>query len=88
MLSKLCFSGSTEKELHGNLDTFWIEYTLFNHKNNPFDRNDFTCNSKDINDGKIHLWNKKYSLLCTKVLGFVVCRVTSKMLGIGYAECL
>ena len=29
---------------------------------------------------------KKYSLPCTKVLGFVECRVISKVLGIGAAE--
>ena len=36
---KTLFAGSTEKELHGTLDTFWSEYTLLNHKNDPFDRN-------------------------------------------------
>ena len=36
--------------------------------------------------GNIHLWNQKYSLPCTKVLGFVSCSVTSKVLGIGAAE--
>ena len=30
--------------------------------------------------------HQKYSLPSTKVLGFVVCRVTSKILGIGSAE--
>ena len=34
-------SGSTEKELHGDLDTLWSEYTLFNHNNDPFDSNNF-----------------------------------------------
>ena len=38
---KNLFSGSTEKELHGALDMFWSEYTLFNHKNDPFDSNGF-----------------------------------------------
>ena len=32
------------------------------------------------------MWHQKYSLSCTKVLGFAVCRVTSKVLGIGVAE--
>ena len=27
---KTLFSGSTEKELHGTLDTFWSEYKNFN----------------------------------------------------------
>ena len=42
--------------------------------------------SKDISDGNSHLWHQKYSLPFTKVFGFVACRVTSKVLGIGSAE--
>ena len=83
---KSLFAESTEKELHESLDTFWSEYNLFNHKNDPFDSNDFIWSSKDITDGNSHLWHQKYSLPSTKVLGFVACRVTSKILGIGYAE--
>ena len=83
---KTLFIGSTEKELHVALDTFWSEYTLFNHKNDPFESNDFIWNSKDITDGNSHLWNQKYSLTSTKVLGFVACRVTSKIYWIGSAE--
>ena len=32
------------------------------------------------------MWHQKYSLLCTRVLGFVACRVKSKVLGIGAPE--
>ena len=85
-LIKTLFYGSTEKELHGNLDNFWREYTLFNHNNDPFDRNEFIWNSKDITDGSSHLWHQKYSLPSTKVIGFVACRVTSKIRGIGSSE--
>ena len=80
------FAVSTEKELHGTLDTFWSEYTLFNHNNYPFDRNEFIWKIKYITDGNSHLWHKKYSLPPTKVIGFVACRVTSKILGIGSDE--
>ena len=52
---KILFYGSTEKELHETLDTFWRKYTNLNHKNNPFDSNEFIWNSKDISDGNIHL---------------------------------
>ena len=83
---KTLFVGSIETELHGALDTFWSEYNLFNHKNDTFDSNDFIWNSKYITDGNSYLWNQKYSLPSTKVLGFVACRVTSKILGIGSAE--
>ena len=83
---KSVFDRWTEKDLHGALDTFWSEYTLFNHKNDPFDRNDLICNSKDITDGKSHIWHQKYALVYTIVIGFVACRVTSKIIGIGSAE--
>ena len=33
--------------------------------------------------GKSHLWHKKYSLPYTIVLGFIGCRTTSNVLGIG-----
>ena len=68
---KSFFDGSTDKELHETIDTFWSAYTNFNHKNDPFDSNEFIWNSKDISDVNIHPWHQKYSLPPTKVLGFV-----------------
>ena len=68
---KTLFAVSTGKELLGTLNTFWSKYTKFNQNNDPFDRNEFIWNSKDITDGNSHLWNKKYSLPSTKVLCFV-----------------
>ena len=65
---------------------FWREQKKFNNKNDYFESNDFICNSKDISDGNSHLWNQKYSLPFTKVLGFKACRVTSKIIGVGSTE--
>ena len=42
--------------------------------------------NKYIRDSNSHLWHQKYSLPCTKILGFVACRFTSKVLGIGASE--
>ena len=67
-------------------DIFWTEYTNFDNKIGSFDADEFIWKIKDIKDGNSHLWHQKYSLPCTKVLGFVVCRVTSNVLGIGAAE--
>ena len=67
-------------------NVFWTEYTEFENKNGSFDGDEFICKSKDIRDGKSHLWHQKYSLPCTKVLGFFACRVASKVLGIGAVE--
>ena len=83
---KTLFAESNEKELHRTLDTFWSKYKNFNQNNDPFDSNEFICNSKDISDGKSHLCHQKYSLPSTKVTSFVACRVTSKIPGIGSAE--
>ena len=41
---------------------------------------DLDGEAKDIIDGNIHFWYQKYSPPCTKVLSFVACRVTSKVL--------
>ena len=84
---KTLYDGLTEKELNETLDTFWSEYTKFNHKNDTFDSNKFIWSSKDISDKNSHLWNKKYSLPPTKFLVVVSFRVTSKIPGIGSAEC-
>ena len=65
---------------------FWNEYTLFDNKNGSFDGDEFIMKSKYIRDGNSHLWNQNYSLPFTKTLGFLACRVTSKVLGIGEAE--
>ena len=32
------------------------------------------------------MWHHKYYLQCTKIIGFIACRVTSKSIGIGYSE--
>ena len=47
---KTLFSGSSEKELHEIFDTFWSKYKKFNHKNDPFEINEFIWSSKDILD--------------------------------------
>ena len=67
-------------------DIFWTEYTDFDNKIGSFDADEFIWKSKDIKDDNSHLWHKKYSLPCTKVLGFFALRVTSKVIGIGAAE--
>ena len=67
-------------------DIFGTEYTDFNRKIGSFDADEFIWKSKDIKDGNSNLWHQKYSLPCTKVLGFVACRVTSKIIGIDSAE--
>ena len=69
------FAVLSEKELHENLDTFWIEYTKFNNNNDPFDSEEFIWGSKYIGDGNSHLCHQKYSLPSTKFLGVVACRV-------------
>lgn len=42
--------------------------------------------AQDVVEGFSHLWHEKYSLDYTQVLGYVACRDTSKLYGIGPAE--
>ena len=80
------FVVSTEKELHEILDTFLSKYTNVNHNNDPFDSHEFIWNSKEISNGNSHIWHQKDSLPSIKMLCFVACRVTSKILGKGSTE--
>ena len=84
---KTLFHEISDDEMNDTLDTFWSEYTDFNNKNGPFDGNDFIWSSKDILQDNINIWNQKYYLPCTKVIGFVACMVTYKIVGIGASEC-
>ena len=64
----------------------WTECPKFDNRNCSFDCDEFIWKIKDIRDCNIHLWHQQYSLPFTKVIGFVACRVISKVLGIGSAE--
>ena len=83
---KNLFSRESEEKMSVTQDKFWTEYTVFGNKIGSFDADVFIWKSKDIKDGNSHLWHQKYSLPCNKVLGFVACRFTSKVLGIGASE--
>ena len=80
------FSGAYEGEMAVTLDLFWTEYTEFDNMIGSYDADEFIWKGKNISDGNSHLWHQKYSLPLTKVLGFVACRVISKVLSIGAAE--
>ena len=56
---KTLFSGSTEKSYMELLIISGENIQKFNHKSDPFDRNDFFWNSKDITDDNSHLWHQK-----------------------------
>ena len=73
---KTLFFGSSEEEMAVTQDISWTEYTDFDKNIGSFDSDEFICKIKDTKDGNSHLWHQKYSLPCTNVLGFVVCRVT------------
>lgn len=66
-------------------DRFWDEFKAFTTKSDPFD-NAGRWASPNVSAGRCHLWHEKYSLPHTDVLGFVACRVTSKLNGIGPGE--
>jgi hypothetical protein len=66
-------------------DTFWNEFNAFKYCTHPYNV-PIRWASADITKGYSYLWHEKYSIPYTSVLGFVACRVTSKLFGIGPAE--
>ena len=79
--------GIYDGEMNDTIDMFWSQYQAFNNKNGRYDGDDFTWIIKDIIQGSSNIFHHNYSLPCTKVIGFVTCRLTLKILGIGAAEC-
>ena len=67
------------------VDIFWNEFKSFQNNTHPYHEQS-RWHSPDVANGKSYLWHEKYSIPYTKVLGYVACRVTSKLCGIGPAE--
>ena len=67
-------------------DQFWIEYNEFKEKIGNYFSRPHCWSSALLTQGRSYLWHKNYSVKCTKVLGRLACRVTSKIIGIGSAE--
>jgi hypothetical protein len=67
------------------IDTFWNEFKEFQCYTEPFHHPSWWA-TPDVSYGRSHIWHEKYSLPYTQVLGYVACRVTSKLCGIGPAE--
>ena len=80
------FHGLSVEKMYVTQDLFWTEYTLFDNKNGSFDGDEFIWKSKYIRGGNSHLWHQKYLLTCTKVIGFIACRVTRKVIYNGAVE--
>ena len=67
------------------VDVFWDEFKAFMNCTPPFHEKSRWA-TLDVAAGRSYLWHEKYLLPYTKVLGFVACRVTSKLAGIGPTE--
>jgi hypothetical protein len=70
------------------IDEFWDEYDQFDNRQGPAfgESRYYIWASLDIAQYQSYKWHKKYSLVQTKQLGRLACRVTSKILGMGSAE--
>ena len=77
------FHELSEDEMAVTQDIFCTKYTDFYNNNGLFDGDRYIWKIKDISDGNSRLWHQKHPLPFTKVLGFVACRVSSKVLSIG-----
>ena len=82
---KTLFFGLSRNELNFTLDLFWTGYIDFDNNNGLFGGDGFIWKIKAIIGHNSHLFHQKYSLACTKVLGFLACIVTSKVIDIGAA---
>ncbi len=67
------------------IDTFWNEFKAFQNCTHPYHEPSRWA-TYNATKGNSYLWHEKYSIPYMSVLGFVVCRVTSKICGIGPAE--
>jgi len=67
------------------LDTFWNKFKAFQQRTYPFDAASCWL-SQDVVNGNSYLWHEKYSMRQTLVFGFIACRGTNKLCGIGAAE--
>ena len=77
---------ATKKEITSKVDIFHQEFRKFRQKTDRFDESKGMWESSLLEQGKVHVWHDTYSVLDTQVLGWLACRVTSKILGIGSAE--
>ena len=84
VITKL-YAHDVEADMDKKIDTFWNEHKDFCNRTGVFAKQN-RWNVEDIRKWNSHLWHEKYSLPYTEVLGFIACRVTSKILGIGSAE--
>ena len=84
MRKLLCNDSDEEFDEHFN--TFCEEHRKFMKKIDMFDSQEKMWKSNLLRTGKVYEWHDIYSVNSTKILGWVACRVTSKILGIGNAE--
>jgi hypothetical protein len=66
-------------------ENFWTEWSDFSNKLDAFSSKRM-WNSEPAVQDKSYVFHEKYSLKVMTVLGYVACRVTSKVLGIGTEE--
>ncbi len=67
------------------IGTFWNEFKAFQNCSYPYHEPSRWA-TYYITKENSYLWHEKYSILYTVVLGFVVCRVSSKLCRIGLAK--
>jgi hypothetical protein len=78
--------GNFELRSHNDIcDTFWTEWSNSSNNMDAFSSKHM-WNSAPTVQGKSYVFHERYSLKVTTVLGYVACRATSKVLGIGAAE--
>ena len=82
---KTLFDDSYEKECHETLDTFWSEYTNFNHMNDPFDSKNKSGIVK-ISVMVIVIYGIMNTIYHLQRAWFCILQCNFKKIGIGSAE--
>jgi len=80
------YAGKSRDAIGSAKNEFWTEWDDFVAKRGDSYGRKHIWNSSNLCDGRVHIWHQQNSLPFTNVLGYVACRVTSKILGIGAAE--
>ena len=76
----------TDEEFSVHYNIFREEHRKFMRKIDMFEAKNKMWQSTLLDHDKVHEWHDIFSINSTQVLGWVACRVTSKILGIGNAE--
>ena len=87
LLSKRLFTRDefSEDDVEDLVVACMEQFACFRNKSGHYNQSSI-WKSQYVRDGASHLWHEAHTYPECKELGYVACRITSKLLGIGSAE--